>query len=87
MTQILNRDELRMNWYDLEYWRDNRTISANNFIFQSPPDSNGIIRFWVWQWTKDNMKIYIPSKTKMIINPQIVNDQDNTVLFFDTVSK
>ncbi len=78
-------DELRMNWYSLEYWGFNRTL-GNHFDFTSPPDSNGVIRFLVWQWTKDNMKIYVPSKNKCIVNPQIINDQDKSVLFVDTVN-
>ncbi len=78
-------DEQRMNWYELEYWRFNRTL-GDHFDFYSPPNKTGVIRFWVWQWTPDNMKVYIPSKNKCIYNPRIVNDPDKTVLFVDTVS-
>ena len=74
-----------MNWYDMEYWRLNRT-QGNHFDFVSPPNSNGVIRFWLWRWTKDNMKVYIPSKNKYISNPRLLNDSDKTVLFVDTVS-
>ncbi len=78
-------DELRMNWYDLEYYRYNRTF-GDHYDFISPPNSSGKIRFWVWQWTEDNMKIYIPSKNKCIYNPKIVNNSDKDVQFVDTVT-
>ena len=85
VCDVSQSDELRMNWYDMEYWRLNRT-SGDHFNFESPTDSSGVIRFWLWQWTKDNMKVYIPSKSKLIYNPQIINDADKTVLFVDTVT-
>jgi hypothetical protein len=78
-------DECRVNWFDLQYYRYNRT-HGNNFIFSSSPGQNGIITYQVWLWNEDNMKIYIPAKQKLIVNPQFLNDSYHSVLFSDTVS-
>ena len=77
-------DEIRINWYEFQYWRNNRT-SGNNFTFKSPPGATNRIRFWLWNWTDNNMKVYVPSRNKIIVNPQLVNDEVKSILFVDNV--
>ena len=77
-------DEIRINWYDLDYWRYNIT-NGNNFTFQSLPGQTGKTVFLIWRWQENNIKIYIPSKSKVISNARILNDQYQSVLFADTV--
>ncbi|GMR25012.1 MAG: hypothetical protein BMS9Abin39_0287 [Ignavibacteria bacterium] len=79
----ITNDEIRINWYEFEYWRDLKT-NPNNFIFKSHEAGN--IRFWTFGWLQNNMKIYIPERNKMISNPNITNDQYNSVLFVDTAN-
>jgi hypothetical protein len=77
----IDNDEIRINWYEFEYWRDLKT-NPDNFIFKSHEAGN--IRFWTFDWLKSNMKIYIPERNKMISNPHMPNDQFNSVFFVDT---
>ncbi len=78
-------DEIRVNWFDLEYYRYNIT-NGNNFIFGSNQGQNGKIVFQIWNWQRDNIKIYIPSKAKLINNAKILDDQFQSVLFVDTLN-
>ena len=78
-------DDIRINWYEFEYERLNR-VSGTYFNFSSPKNVAGINRYWLWLWQSDSMKILIPQKSKMIKNPQILSDNEKTVLFADTVS-
>ena len=78
-------DEIRINWFEFEYWRYLRTY-PNNFNFTSNPNEFGVNRFWLSRWQRDNAKIYIPSKSKVISDPDIPNDQYNSLRFVDTVS-
>ncbi|GBD88602.1 lys-gingipain precursor [bacterium BMS3Abin03] len=77
----VNFDEIRINWYEFEYWRNLKT-NPNNFIFKSYKAGNN--RFWMTGWLRDNIKIYMPERNKMISNAEIVNDQYNSVRFVDT---
>ncbi|MCZ6702269.1 MAG: C25 family cysteine peptidase, partial [Ignavibacteria bacterium] len=79
----VNSDEIRINWYEFEYWRNLNTY-PDNFIFKTHESGN--IRFWTFDWLRNNMKIYIPERNKMISNPQITNDQFNSVFFVDTAN-
>jgi len=79
-------DELRVNYFQLEYWRYNRT-NPNNYFFQSPPDSIGINQYHVWRWARDNMKILVPQRNKSIINPYFAQDVFSSVFFSDTLSE
>lgn len=83
ICQLVDNDEIRINWYEFEYWRNLKT-AANNFIFKSC--DTGVLRFWMFDWQRDNMKIYIPERNKIITNPNITNDQYNSVLFVDTTN-
>ncbi len=73
----------RINWVEFDYWRYNR-VNGQNYIFKSPPNQNGRFNFYIWQWDADNMKVYIPQRSKMITNPFITNDLDKGVYFVDT---
>lgn len=81
-----NSDEIRINWYEFEYWRYNRT-KENNFSFQCAPPYLGINRFWLFGWQRNHMKIYIPARGELITNPQIANDEYKSVLFVDTLTE
>ena len=83
---ITDSDEIRINWFEFEYWKENRT-NENNFSFQCASPYVGINRFWLYGWQRNNMKIYIPQRGEIISNPQIVNDEYNSVLFVDTLSE
>lgn len=78
-----NNDEIRINWYEFEYWRRLRA-STNHFDFKSHDE--GVIRFWMTQWLRQNSKIYIPEKRKLITNAVITNDPNKSVIFMDTAS-
>ncbi|NNJ51738.1 MAG: hypothetical protein HKP17_01105 [Ignavibacteriaceae bacterium] len=60
-----DNDEIRVNWYEFDYWRLNR-IHDEYYNFKSF-DYAGRNRFWMWQWEADDMRIYVPSKNKMIL--------------------
>ncbi|GAB4295044.1 MAG: hypothetical protein Kow0098_17050 [Ignavibacteriaceae bacterium] len=77
-------DEIRVNWYEFDYWRLNR-VSGTNFSFKIYSEHNGINRYWLWNWLADTMRVYIPSKSKMINNVQKFNDDLKSFLFMDTV--
>ncbi len=79
-------DEMRVNWFQIDYWRYNRAENGNKYFFKSLSNVNGITRFQVWQWTKENAKIYVPSKNQIITNISFINDDDNTTYWMDTVN-
>ena len=76
-----DNDEIRVNWYEFEYWRRN-VASSNHFTFKAP--GAGVNRLWMTQWMEDNLKIYIPEKHKLISNAIITGDVYNSVIFVDT---
>lgn len=82
---LLTNDEIRINWFSFEYWRQNRT-SDNHYYFSSPGEVTGITRFWLFGWQRSNMKIYIPQQQKVILNAEITNDQYESVFFVDTLN-
>ena len=83
ICSLVHSDEIRINWYEFEYWRALKT-NSDNFIFKT--NKGGNIRFWTFGWLRNNMKIYIPERNKMISNPNITNDQFNSVFFVDTAN-
>src|SRR5690606_9307559 len=76
-------DQIRINWYELDYWRYNR--GGTYYAFKSNPNEFGITRFWTWLWPSKNVKIYIPQKGEMITNFLYGPAQDNAIIFIDTV--
>ncbi len=77
-------DEIRVNWFELSYWKYNRA-SMNHYDFKSPPNITGITRFNVYNWQRDNMKIFIPQKNKMITEPNFTHDSYQSTFFVDTL--
>ncbi len=80
----LDNDEIRVNWFEFLYWKTLK-IDSNYFNFISPPNRFGITRLWTFGWNYDHAKIYIPSKSKMIINPEFYPDF-NSLRFLDTLN-
>uniref|UniRef100_A0A832DH05 Gingipain domain-containing protein n=1 Tax=Ignavibacterium album TaxID=591197 RepID=A0A832DH05_9BACT len=81
----VNDDEIRVNRFEFLYWRTLK-VDSTYFNFISPPNRFGIGRFWLSGWNSSNAKIYIPSKSKLIVNPEFVNDSFNSMRFVDTVT-
>ena len=78
-------DFILVDYVELDYWRWNRTF-PNYYFFTSPPNNFNDNKYYLFNWNRDNMKIYIPSRGKLIANPFISNDQDKSVTFLDTIS-
>lgn len=79
-------DEILVNWFSIEYYRDHKADS-NYFYFYSPTSINSKLRFGVFNWNRDNMRIYIPQKNSVIMNPVFANDIYKTVLFTDSINQ
>lgn len=77
-------DEIRVNWFEFLYWRSLR-VDSNYFNFITPPNRYGIARVWLSGWQRDNAKIYIPSKSKLIENPEFYEPY-NSVRYLDTIT-
>lgn len=77
-------DEIRINWFQLEYWSYTRTFQ-NNFTFKSPFGYNGLNRYLTWNWLRDNVKVYIPQRGDMFNEIQLFDDPDRSAVFLDTV--
>jgi len=80
-----NTDIIRVNWFELEYWRLHR-IRGPYFEFKNPPNRYGILNYYMFEYPYLQMKIYIPQNGKMITNPDIKNDVDKSVWFTDTIT-
>ncbi len=83
-AEINNSDVIRINWYEIEYWRDLKA-DQNNLIFESSDGMAGVNTYSITNWQPDNMEIFIPQRGEMILNPQLLNDTSGTVLFNDNV--
>jgi hypothetical protein len=79
-------DEFRVNWFEFDYYRYMRADS-NHYFFRSPPNLFGVNRYDVWQWQRQNMKIYVPEGGFMLTSPLITNDAYNSVFFVDTLNE
>jgi hypothetical protein len=77
-------DLFMVNNVEIQYWRQLRTY-PNHFYFTSPPYDYGQNIYWMYQWFRDNMKIYIPQRKEVIKNAWITNDASNSVRFVDTL--
>ncbi len=80
-----NTDIIRVNWFELEYWRLHK-VRGPYFEFKNPPNRYGINNYYLYEYPYPQMKIYIPQNGKMITNPDILNDADKSVWFTDTVT-
>ena len=81
-----NMDEIRINWFEMEYWRE-LNADPGNLSFTSNDGMTGTNTYSVTNWEPDNMKIYIPQRGEMILNPQILNNENKEVLFNDNVKE
>ncbi len=79
-------DEVRFNWFEIEYLREHR-VDSNYFNFISSPNLTGRLRFDVYRWKANNMKIFVPAENKIIINPWVTNDPYEEVLFADSIAR
>jgi hypothetical protein len=82
----IRNDEIRVNWFELEYPREHRAFE-NSFNFLSPPNVYNFTRFSVFNWQRDDIKIFIPQNSEMIINANITNDEFKNVFFVDNLSE
>jgi hypothetical protein len=76
-------DEIRINWFEFDYWRTHHVV-GENFIFKNNSYFYGSNTYSVYAWNGADMKVYIPSKAKLITNPRYLNNAYNEVLFRDT---
>lgn len=79
-------DVVLTNYLELEYWRWNRTY-PNYYYFSSPPFNFDDNHYYLFNWGRDNMKVYIPSRGEFITNAYITNDEYSSVRFIDTISQ
>jgi len=80
-----NLDIVRLNWFELDYWRLHNMFQKPYFYFTSPPNRYGSNNYFLFRYPYDKMKIYIPSRGDLIFNPWIRGDVDQGVYFRDTV--
>jgi len=78
-------DEVRVNWFELEYWREHR-VNGNYFNFTSPPNITGKNRFSVFAWTGSTMNVYVPGKNVVYTNIQNTANEYKEWLFVDSVT-
>ena len=83
---INNSDLIRVNWFEIEYWRALKADSIN-LTFESSSGMTGINTYSITNWLSNNMEIYIPQRGEMIVNPQILNNPDKEILFNDNVNQ
>lgn len=76
-------DEIRVNWFEITYYSDNR-VAGNNYVVNNSSSQLGLNIFRIWQWTDSTIKIYSPSTKKIIDDPLFLNDADKTILFADS---
>lgn len=79
-------DEIRVNWFEFEYPMDLRA-DLNHIQFKNPPNVSGLSRIEVFNWFRDNMKIFVPEHNEMLINPQITINQYHSVFFVDDLNE
>ena len=72
-------DEIRINWIDFDYWRGNSAF-GNYYNFKNY-DTYGINRYGIYSWEGSDMRIYIPSKSKLML----LNEPPGYQQFVDTM--
>ena len=83
---INNSDVIRINWFEIEYWRELKA-DTSSLIFENSAGMTGTNTYNITSWQPDNMEIFIPQRSEMILNPQFLNDTSGTVLFNDNVNE
>lgn len=78
-------DEIRINWFELEYWMEHRA-NGNYFSFTSPPNAIGKNRFSVFAWKSNSLNVYIPEKRVVLEKNQNTGNEYQEWLFNDSVS-
>jgi hypothetical protein len=73
-------DEIRINWIEFEYWRGNSAF-GKYYNFKNY-DLSGINRYAIFDWEGNDMRIYVPSKNKMMYLP----DPGSFQQFVDTMT-
>ncbi len=57
-------DEIRINWVEFDYWRGNSAFD-NYYNFKNY-DTYGINRYGIYSWEGSDLRIYVPSKSKLM---------------------
>ena len=83
---INNSDLIRVNWFEIEYWRALKADSIN-LTFESSSGMIGINTYSITNWLSNNMEIYIPQRGELILNPQVLDTPNKEVLFNDNVNQ
>ncbi len=81
-----NLDIVRLNWFELDFWRLHNMFQKPYFDFISPPNRYGANNYFLFRYPYQSMKIYIPKRGEIIDNPWIRGDVDQGVYFRDTVT-
>ena len=72
-------DVIRVNWVEFDYWRGNAVFGKYyNFINY---DTLGFNRYGIYYWEGNDMRVYVPSKGKMMH----INDPPGYTQFTDTM--
>jgi hypothetical protein len=72
-------DEIRVNWVEFDYWRGSAVFGKYyNFINY---DTLGINRYGIFYWEGNDMRVYVPSKSKMMH----ISDPPGYTQFTDTM--
>ncbi|HZW40012.1 MAG TPA: C25 family cysteine peptidase [Ignavibacteriaceae bacterium] len=79
-------DEIRINWFEIDYWKDLRSIGGNHLTFKSVPGSFGQTKFWTYIWNTDTVNIFVPQKNQISRLP-VLTDSDKSVVFTDSVKE
>ena len=69
-------DEIRINWVDFEYWRGNSAFGK--YFALKNDDRNGINRYGIFDWNGSDMRIFVPSKNRMMYLPNTTNYEQFT---------
>lgn len=85
VNDTVGNDFVWINYIEFDYWRLNRTY-PNYYFFKSPPNDFGVNRYFLSNWQRNNMKIYIPERGELISNPYFTGGADLSVVFNDTIS-
>jgi len=78
-------DDIRVNWFEFDYWRENR-VNGTYYHFKSSPQMFGKTRFSIWNWYADDLEVLIPKRNEVLKNCNITQNIYKEVLFVDSAS-
>jgi len=78
-------DEILINWFEFDFWRENRA-NGNYYHFNSSPATFGKNRYSISNWTDSDMEIFIPQRGEVIQNPFFTLNALREVLFVDSTA-